>query len=115
MRKYVKKIVCFLIVLCAGALGRGYAHVIWDSSGQSYFQIGDKGIIRVSMPGQEEVIWLSWADVQRANGGVAVDFSRFALSDQSDNILLFGEDKRVYHNTSSSCWVYSKPTGRLVQ
>lgn len=115
MRKYVKKIVCFLIVLCAGAWGQGFAQVIWDSSGQSYFQIGDKGIIRVSMPGQEEVIWLSWADVQRASGGVAVDFSRFALSDQSDNILLFGEDKRVYHNTSSSCWVYSKPTGRLVQ
>ena len=114
MIKYVKHIVCFLIVLCTGALGEGYAQMVWDSSGQSYFKIEDGDIVRVSMPGQEEEVWLSRADLRRANGGTPVDFSRFALAADADHILLFSDSKRVYHNTYNTCSVYDKSTGQLV-
>ena len=115
MINYLNRMVCFLLVVGAGTLQYGNAQTQWDSRGDAYFEAKDSGIVRVSMPSQDAEVWLSQADLKQANGGEELHFSRFTLTDDASKVLLFGDSKRVFHNTYNTCWVYSKFTNRLVQ
>lgn len=109
----LKRIIYALGITLASVVGQAYAQVVWDTQGQSYFRADNGNIVRVSMPGQQETVWLEQEALTKGNRGATMDFSRFSLSVDLNKILLFGQDKRVFHNTYSTCWVYDRSTLRL--
>ena len=88
---------------CDAQSGTG---VVWDNSGNSYYQIKNAGIVNISLPDNKETLIASKNKLQ-VSGKSLSGVESFTVSNDNKTFLLFMKAKKVWnYKTRGDYWVY---------